>query len=54
MKIVNNNDPVYYIESATELSTIPENAPASTIVWCNASSGFTVYMKTEAGTWEEL
>ena len=54
MKIINPNDPSYYIEDELELSTIPENAPVSTIVWCNADDGFTVYMKTEAGTWNEL
>ena len=47
--------PSYYVESVGELSTIPPNAPAGTIAECNSSTdGFKVYMKTEAGAWNEL
>lgn len=54
MRIINPNNPDYYIESESELNEIPKDAPASTIVWCNAEDGFTVYMKNEAGTWNQL
>jgi hypothetical protein len=55
MKLLTKNGmPEYYIESATELADIPDNAPAGTIVQCNASDGFTVYMKNEAGDFNEL
>lgn len=46
--------PSYYIEDENELNNIPINAPAGTIVECNASSGFKVFMKNEAGNWNEL
>lgn len=52
--LLQHNAPDYYIESASELDNIPANAPSGTIVLCNASAGFKVYMKTEAGTWNEL
>lgn len=46
--------PSYYIESASELDDIPVDAPSGTIAECNSSNGFTVYMKMENGTWNEL
>ena len=46
--------PVYYIEDATELTDIPAEAPAGTIVECNASDGFTLYMKNSLGEFNEL
>lgn len=46
--------PSYYIEDASELDNIPANAPAGTIAECNADDGFAVYMKNEAGEWNEL
>ena len=46
--------PSYYIEDESELSDIPNGAPAGTIAECNDVSGFKVYMKTENGTWNEL
>ena len=55
MKILTEHGmPEYYIESAEELANIPENAPAGTIVLCNASDGLAVYMKNEAGEFNEL
>lgn len=55
MKILNKNGmPEYYIEDESELAQIPVNAPAGTIIQCNASGNFTVYMKTEAGDFNEL
>ena len=46
--------PSYYIEDESELTNIPSNAPAGTIAECNANDGFKVYMKNEAGDWNEL
>lgn len=46
--------PVYYIEDETELTDIPANAPAGTIVECNASTGFKLFMRNEAGEFNEL
>jgi hypothetical protein len=54
MRIINKNNPEYYIESEAELAEIPENAPASTIAQCNSDDGFKVYMKNEAGDWNQL
>ena len=46
--------PSYYIEDESELTNIPQDAPAGTIAECNASGGFKVFMKNEAGEWNEL
>lgn len=54
MRIINKNNLKYYIESEEELADIPINAPAGTIAECNASDGFTAYMKNEAGEWNQL
>ncbi len=54
MRILNKNNPEYYIESYEELVNIPENAPAGTIAQCNSDDGFKVYMKNEAGDWNQL
>lgn len=44
----------YYIESSGELANIPSEAPAGTIAECNASSGFSIYMKNTSGNWNAL
>jgi hypothetical protein len=54
MRIIDDDNPKYYVESEEELANIPANAPASTIAECNASDGFKVYMKNEAGEWNQL
>lgn len=55
MKLLTKNGmPEYYIEDPSELVQIPNNAPAGTTVQCNADDGFTVYMKNEAGDFNEL
>jgi hypothetical protein len=55
MRILTKNGmPEYYIESESELSSIPVDAPAGTIVQCNESNDFKVYMKQENGEFNEL
>ena len=55
MKILPKNGmPDYYIEDESELQDIPVNAPAGTIVQCNESNDFKVYMKQENGEFNEL
>ena len=55
MKILlKNGMPDYYIEDESELQDIPVNAPAGTIVQCNKSNDFKVYMKQENGEFNEL
>ena len=44
----------YYIESEEELLSIPDNAPAGTLVECNATNGFSVYMKNTEGVFNKL
>lgn len=48
------NIPTYYIEDENELTSIPANAPVGTIVECNASTGFKMFMKNSAGEFNEL
>ena len=48
------NIPTYYIEDETELTSIPADAPPGTIVECNASTGFKMFMKNSAGEFNEL
>jgi hypothetical protein len=50
MRILNDKDPKYYIESEAELDNIPENAPVGTKVLLNAEDDIAVYIKNEAGT----
>lgn len=59
MKILVRNSydkefPSYYIEDEAELANIPENAPSGTIIECNATSGFKVFMKHSSGVFNEL
>jgi hypothetical protein len=44
----------YYVESEAELTDIPAEAPAGTIVEVNASTGFKVFMKNSQGEFNEL
>ena len=45
MRILTRNDTLeYYIEDTSELANIPQNAPAGTIVQCNANDGFKILM----------
>lgn len=46
--------PTYYVESDDELSTIPANAPAGTIVEVNELDNFHAVMKMNDGTWNQL
>ena len=46
--------PTYYIESSGELANIPSEAPAGTIAECNASGGFSIYMKNTSGDWNAI
>lgn len=46
--------PTYYVESSSELSTIPSDAPAGTIAEVNDSNGFGIYMKNTSGDWNAL
>ena len=48
------NIPTFYIEDETELNDIPSDAPAGTIVECNASGGFKLFMKDSQGNFNEL
>ena len=51
------NIPTYYIEDASELSSIPTEeyqAPAGTIVIQNKTGAFKVYMKDSQGNFNEL
>lgn len=44
----------YYIESDSDVSSIPASEPAGTIAEVNESGNFHVLMKNKAGTWETL
>lgn len=44
----------YYVESEAELTDIPDEAPAGTIVEVNAATGFKVFMKDSQGNFNEL
>lgn len=44
----------YYIEDESELLNIPENAPAGTLVECNGTDEFKVFMKNTEGVFNEL
>lgn len=46
--------PTYYVESESELSNIPSEAPGGTLVQVNATTGFKVFMKMDDGTFNEL
>ncbi len=46
--------PTYYAEDESELSDIPANAPAGTLVEINEEGNFHVVMKMQNGTWNEL
>ena len=46
--------PTYYIEDENDLTNIPAEAPAGTIVECNASGGFKLFMKDSQGNFNEL
>ena len=52
--VYDTNIPTYYIEDETELSSIPSDVPAGTIVECNASGGFKLFMKDSQGNFNEL
>lgn len=49
-----DNIQTYYIEDSSELSSIPADAPSGTIVVQNKSGAFKIYMKTDAGTFNEI
>lgn len=53
-EVYNVNIPTYYVESESEMQSIPASAPAGTIVEVNATSGFKVFMKNSTGTFNEL
>lgn len=44
----------YYVESDSEISQIPSDAPAGTIVEVNESGNFHVKMKMSSGEWNTL
>lgn len=44
----------YYVESDSEINSIPANVPPGTLVEVNAPNNFHVKMKMSDGTWNLL
>ena len=46
--------PTYYVESISELDSIPDTAPTGSIAIINATGAFQVTMKNSTGVWNEI
>ncbi len=45
---------VFYIENENELNDIPKNSTPGTVVMLNSVNGLKVFMKNEAGNFNEV